>query len=190
MGHKYDVKNKEKLDNPKRRKMLPPGETLEKLGLEKDMVMMDVGCGIGYFSLPAGKIVGEGGKVFALDISGEMLEEVEKKKEEEKVGNIETTLVGENDFSLPKGSVDFAFVCFVLHEAKDQEKFIYEAASILKEGGKMAIIEWEKEASPMGPPVDHRIDKRDVEVLLKKQGFGEIEFGKITENLYSIVGIK
>ena len=79
MSHKFDAKNKHKLDNETRRKMLPPEQTLLSLGLKEGDIMADIGCGIGYFAVPASKIVGKSGKVFAMDILPEMLEEVHVK---------------------------------------------------------------------------------------------------------------
>ena len=61
MTHKFDAKNKHKLDNEKRRELLPPDETLIKLGLHEGDIMADIGCGIGYFTIPASKIAGDSG---------------------------------------------------------------------------------------------------------------------------------
>ena len=79
MSHKFSAKDKSKLDNPERRKILPPPITLEKLYLQKGDIVADVGCGIGYFNIPAAVIVGEMGKVYAIDISEEMLREVQER---------------------------------------------------------------------------------------------------------------
>ena len=76
MTHKFDAKNKHKLDNEKRRELLPPEQTLINLGLHEGDVMADIGCGIGYFTIPASKIVGDSGKIFAMDILPEMLQDV------------------------------------------------------------------------------------------------------------------
>ncbi len=62
MVHKFNPKDLQKLDNPERRRLLPPEETLERLGLRKNDIIADIGCGIGYFSFAASKIVGTNGK--------------------------------------------------------------------------------------------------------------------------------
>lgn len=74
MKKTFDVKNMHKLDNPKRRELLPPDQTLRKLGIKEGEIIADIGCGIGYFTLPASKMVGEKGKIYAMDISAEMLQ--------------------------------------------------------------------------------------------------------------------
>mgnify|MGYP000912736447 CR=1 FL=1 len=85
MAHKINVKHMYRLDSPERRKMLPPEETLFNAGLTKNDIFIDIGCGIGYFSIPASKIVGPKGKVFALDTSKEMLEELNRRINEDKI---------------------------------------------------------------------------------------------------------
>ncbi len=57
MAHKFNVKDMQKLDSPERRKILPPEETLIKIGLNKNQIFIDIGCGIGYFSIPASKLL-------------------------------------------------------------------------------------------------------------------------------------
>jgi len=61
MANKFDINNKNKLDNPKRRESLPPYDILKTLGLQEGDIFADIGCGIGYFSIPAADIVGSKG---------------------------------------------------------------------------------------------------------------------------------
>lgn len=190
MGHKFHIKDKGKLDNLRRRAYLPPKETLMEMGLQEGDVMADIGCGIGYFTLPASEIVGQGGKVYALDISREMLEEVEERLKEGKISNVQGMLVAEDHLVLPDRSVSYAFLCNVLHEVGDQDAYLDEVSRILKDGGKMGIIEWEKKEGEMGPPVAHRIDKTEVETLLKRKGYKGISIGNITPDIYRIVAVK
>lgn len=82
MTHKFDVQNKCKLDNPKRREMLPIEKVLAEIGLKEDDILADIGCGIGYFSIPAAQLIGSKGKVYALDVKYEMIEDVGKRAKE------------------------------------------------------------------------------------------------------------
>lgn len=93
MVHKFDVKNRSKLDNAERRSILPSEKTIASFNLSEGDIMADIGCGIGYFTIPTSKIVGESGRIFAMDISPEMLE---------RLGfvNISTVYVGENFYGL------------------------------------------------------------------------------------------
>ena len=162
MTHKFDAKYKHKLDNEKRRELLPPDETLIKLGLHEGDVVADIGCGIGYFTIPASKIVGDSGNIFALDISPEMLQDVGIKIKSNNISNIEIILTEENDLKLENNKITFAFISTVLHEADEAENFLKEIKRIISPKGKIAIVEWQKINSDFGPPIDHRLDKMDL----------------------------
>ena len=88
MAHKFNVKEMHKLDSFERRKILPPEEILIKAGLKIKDIFLDIGCGIGYFSIPASRIIGIEGKVFALDTSSEMLEELKRRIYKKNIKNI------------------------------------------------------------------------------------------------------
>lgn len=188
--HKFDVKNRNKLDNPKRREMLPPEETLIRLGLHKGDVLADIGCGIGYFTIPAAEIVGEDGKVFAMDISQEMLGEVEIKVKDNNISNVKTILTKGNDFKLENDKITIAFISTVLHEIEDKEKFLIGVKRLLSSNGRIAIVEWEKVRGEFGPPSEERLDKIDLKEMLDKLGFSNISTISIGENFYGLIAQK
>jgi FkbM family methyltransferase len=190
MTHKFDAKNKHKLDNEKRREILPPEQTLINLHLHEGDIMADIGCGIGYFSIPASKIVGKSGKIFAIDILPKMLQDVEIKIKENNILNIEIVLTEENNLKLEDNSVTFAFISTVLHEAEKKEDFLKEVKRILAPNGKIAIVEWQKINSEFGPSIDLRLDRMDSIEMLDKLGFSTIESIDIGDNFYGIIAQK
>ena len=188
MQHEFDIKNKKKLDSPKRREMLPTRTVLNKIGLNEGARLADIGCGIGYFSIPAADVIGPQGIVFALDVSKEMIEELDKKIEENDIENIRTVITDKYNFKLEDNSVSYAFICTVLHEIEDGIAFINETKRILALGGKIAVVEWIRAESDWGPPVDHRLDSSDVKIMLQAAGFKEIEYLKLNEHFYIVTG--
>ncbi|EKQ56171.1 MULTISPECIES: class I SAM-dependent methyltransferase [unclassified Clostridium] len=190
MTHKFDAKNKHKLDNEQRRKLLPPKQTLINLGLQKGDMMADIGCGIGYFTIPASKIVGDSGKIIAMDISPEMLQDVQMKINENNISNIEIILTEENNLKLEDNKATFAFISLVLHEANDKENFLSEVKRIIAPGGKIAIVEWEKITGEFGPPIDHRLDRIYLTKMLDSLGFSDISTIDIGEDFYGIIAHK
>lgn len=187
MSHKFDAKNKHKLDNEKRRELLPPEQTLIDLGLHEGDIMGDIGCGIGYFSIPASNIVGKTGKIFAMDILPEMLQDVEIKIKENNISNVEIILTDENDLKLEDNKVTFAFISLVLHEADEKENFLNEVKKIIAPNGKIAIVEWEKVDSEFGPPIEHRLDRIYLAKMLDSLGFSNISIIDIGKNFYGII---
>lgn len=186
MASKFDVSKRSKLDNPQRRSILPPEETLRKLGLAEGEMMADIGCGIGYFTFPAASLIGPKGKVFALDVAPEMLAEVETKKIEAGIDNIEVVKVAEYDLKLASATVTLGFVANVLHEIDDLRKYLTEIGRILNRPGKLIVIEWEKQVSDFGPPEAHRLDKKDLVKDLETGGFVNIETLSLGTEFYAV----
>ena len=190
MTHKFDPLNINRLDNEWRRQNIPPISTLEKLSLSSTDIVADIGCGIGYFTIPAARMVESENKVYALDTSDIMLEEVKKRMSAAGVLNIIAIKTSEYDLKLPNESVTFALIVNVLHEIEDKVQFITEVRRILKPEGKIAIIEWEKENMEMGPPKEDRIGKDETAALLRS--FGMIAGGTIqlANVFYGLVAVK
>lgn len=189
MAHKFNLINKNKLDNEWRRENLPPVETLEKLGLQVTDVFADIGCGIGYFTIPAAELIGNN-IAYALDTLPEMLAEVELRSKTAGLNNIKTVKTAELDLLIPDETVSFALLVNVIHEIVDKNQFLEEISRIIKPGGRLAIIDWEKSETEMGPPIDHRIAKDDVIAMLEEIGFHCQETQSFTENFYGLVMVK
>ncbi|AET68675.1 methylase involved in ubiquinone/menaquinone biosynthesis [Desulfosporosinus orientis DSM 765] len=188
--HKFNPAHKNKLDNDWRRQVLLPKPILEKLGLLAEDVVADVGCGIGYFSVPAAEMISPENIVYALDTSKEMLTEVEKRAESAGISNIVVVETEEYDFKLQDESVSFVLIVTVLHEIVDKEMFLREANRILKPAGRLAIIDWEKKPTKVGPPIDHRIDKQEAVEFLKSSGLKLSMELEIADVFYGLVGVK
>ncbi len=190
MTHKFDVNNRNKLDNPKRREMLPVDEILTRIGVKEEDKLADIGCGIGYFSIPAAQVVGSNGSVYALDVEPKMLEVVEEKKEKNNLMNIQTLLTEEYDLKLEDAVVSYGFMCTVLHEIEDKSKFLEEANRIIMKDGKIAILEWMKKESDWGPSINHRVDSSEVMKLLLETGFRDNEMIELNEYFYVVIATK
>ncbi|NYT03791.1 MAG: class I SAM-dependent methyltransferase, partial [Candidatus Methanofastidiosa archaeon] len=171
MAHKFDVKEMHRLDSPERRKILPPEETLIKAGLRIKDIFIDIGCGIGYFSIPASMIIGNEGKVFSLDTSNEMLEELERRAYEKKIRNITPILSESYKFPLESNVGTFALISNVLHEVEDKLSFLKETNRVLSDQGTLCIIEWQKKETERGPPLEDRLSESEIKDLLEKTNF-------------------
>ncbi len=179
-----------KLDNEERRKMLPPAQTLKKLGLTEGMNFLDAGCGIGYFTLPAARIAGGNAKIYAADISADMLGILSEKAVREELSNIAVVLADEYDLKIEKDSADFALCCNVMHEIGNKKKFVHEIARVLSPGGKLAVIEWKKIKGERGPAAEERIAPDEMKELLLKCGFQILQQMELNEDLYAMTAEK
>ncbi|SMB78821.1 Methyltransferase domain-containing protein [Desulfonispora thiosulfatigenes DSM 11270] len=189
MVHKFESKNKDMLDNEWRRQNLPPLDTLKILGLSTDDIVADIGCGIGYFTISAANIVDPNNKVYALDTSDEMLSEVERRASVAESFNIVGIKTDEYELKLENKSTSFSLLVNVLHEVEDKNTFLKEIKRILKDKGKLAIIEWEMGQDKKGPPIQDRIDKNEVIDLLVSEGFEIDKTLNLSEFFYGIVAV-
>ena len=134
------------------------------------MRVADIGSGTGFFAVPAVGMVGPKGRVYAIDLSAQMLEDLREKLERAGAGNLETLRSEEDRIPLPDASVDFAFLACVLHEL-DGPGTLLEVRRILKPGGRLGIVDWKKEESVFGPPKAHRLDEDEARAVLSDAGF-------------------
>lgn len=133
------------LDSNYRRKLQPPDKIIQRSGITKGMRVLEVGCGSGAYTTFVARAVGEEGKVYALDIQPEMLQQLEHKlakPENEYIKNIE--LVNSSAYDLPfdDGSLDLVYMVTVLQEIPDRSKALQQVRRVLKPGGVLAVTEW------------------------------------------------
>jgi ubiquinone/menaquinone biosynthesis C-methylase UbiE len=190
MVQKFDFKKSKDLVSNKRKKLLPAIKTLTVLGLKKSDIFADIGCGIGYFTFPASEIVGREGKVYAMDISLDMLNKIKETINNKDIINIEVIKTTENNLVIADDTVNFVFISTVLHEADDLNSILQEIKRIVITNGKIAIIEWKKIKSDFGPPLVDRLEPSILANELKKINFKNIVINDLNEYLYSITGFK
>jgi len=190
MEHIFQVINKSKLDSPKRREILPVEDILKRTDIKKDDCVADVGCGIGYFTFPIEKLVGENGKVYAIDLQKEMLQEIEDKIREHAIPNIYPVLSEAFDLKLESAACSIVFLSTVLHEIGEKKKFLIEAKRILNISGKIILIDWQKTRKDYGPPEEHRVSSEEAAEILKEIGFEEVKIDNFNEYFYIIQATK
>lgn len=127
-------------DNPLRRIFHKP-ENIFSHYLKEGMTAIDIGCGMGYFSIAMAKIVGEAGKIISVDLQQKMLDTLEKRAKEAGVSNrITSVLCDEKDIGIDE-EVDFALTFWMLHETPDESLLLQQVHSILKKSGKLLLAE-------------------------------------------------
>lgn len=167
-------------DNPLRRVFQKP-ERILSAWVSPGNHCLDVGCGIGYFTIPLARLVGPTGSVTAVDLQREMLEGVRRRARaaslEERVQLFEAT--GGN---LDVGRrFDFILAFWMVHEVPDQERFLADLRALLEPRGRLLIAE---------PRVHVR--RRDFEATLRvaqKVGFEEVGAPRIAFSRARVFGL-
>lgn len=195
MVHKFNPKNLAKLDNPIRRELLPPFQVLKNIGLTTGVTMLDLGCGTGFFTFPASELIGNQGRVYAVDISAELLEEAQKRweqflnqKDSTIIASVDFLQSQENNIPVPDASIDLILMANVFHELESPQELLQEVKRILRANGRIALIEWKKEEMEWGPPLKERLEPSEVERALKESGFTDIKILELEPAHYAVIG--
>ena len=124
-------------DNRLRQFLIDPYKVLRAIGVKPGQVVLDLGCGPGFFTIPAGKIVGEEGLVYALDLHPLALERVSEKAQKFGLKNIQPILARADQTSLPDQSIDLAFLFGMVHKLDD---YFYEVMKELSRILKSTVV--------------------------------------------------
>jgi ubiquinone/menaquinone biosynthesis C-methylase UbiE len=121
--------------------------------VEKGMTVLDVGCAMGFFSLPMAELVGPDGKVICVDLQEKMIRSLDKRARKVGLGDrIETHVCRKDSLGLDHlgEQVDFALLFAVVHEVPDPSRLFAEIHGMLKPGGKALVVEPRGRASSKG----------------------------------------
>ncbi|MCF7918424.1 MAG: class I SAM-dependent methyltransferase [Candidatus Cloacimonetes bacterium] len=121
-------------DNPLRRLIHNPARMFKDY-LKPGMQVLDLGCGMGFFSLAMAKIVGETGKVYAVDLQPGMLKQVRKRAQKRNLQNTIVTQTCQPDKINLTQKVDFALAFWMIHETPDYKAFLRQIYELLNPGG-------------------------------------------------------
>lgn len=185
-GHKHHGKTSKDI--------LGAEEVLNVVNLRSGDKFLDAGCGDGYISIAASKIVGSDGKIFALDVYPESINNLKQDIENRKLTNIEAILSDiTQSIPLNEAAVDSVLMANVLHgfvEEDDVEPVIKNIFKVLKRGGIFSVVEFRKIQTERGPPFDVRLNPSDVSEILQKYGFDVVDSVEIGKYHYIVKGQK
>lgn len=148
-----------------------PSEAIEQLDLKPGMVVCDLGCGNGYYSLTMAKLVAPSGKVLAVDIQPEMLHLLELRCKELGVENIEPVLGTVADPKLPPESVDMLLLVDVYHEFSHPQQMLAGIRAGLKPKGLIALLEYREEDRTVPIKPLHKMSKQQILKEYAANGF-------------------
>ena len=142
--------------------------------LAEGMTAMDIGCGMGFLTIPISEAVGNTGKVVAVDLQPQMLAGLTEQANKTGITSITTHQCTKDSLHIEQwnGAVDFAVVFWMLHEVPDAERLIRELRSALLRDGKLLFVE----------PFAHvsKQEFRQSLAMIEKAGFKLIDEPKIT----------
>jgi len=171
----------EKLVNEERRQFQDVSTFLEIAKPDLQEIWLDFGCGPGYFALPLAQKVK---KVFAADISEQMLKVCCQRAAKAQLSNIECVQIENSYLPLPDSSVDRVLMANVLHELERSEKELTELHRLLKPHGEIFVIDWKPVPTEVGPPLEHRLSVETAIQIVEEKYFQVVEKWDIYEYHY------
>jgi ubiquinone/menaquinone biosynthesis C-methylase UbiE len=155
-----------------------PTANLENFGIEPGMKIADLGSGSGFYSIPAAKMAGDTGVVYAVDVQKNLLEKVKSEADREHVSNIEYIwgdIETHNGTKIADNTVGAVFLSNILFQLEDKEGAIAEAKRILVSGGRILCVDWTDSFGGLGPDQQAVFPANDAKELLEKH---DLEFQK------------
>ena len=155
---------------------LNPEKVLDEFYLKKDMTAAEFGCGSGMFAILLAKRLNQG-RVYGLDVQEEKLSALKNRALAENLKNLITIccdLEEKNGSTLHKNFADIVLIPNVLFQSEDKYAIIKESKRILKQGGQLLVLDWQK-ASPLAlrqlaiSPEEIKKMAQDAELTLKKE---------------------
>ncbi|OLS16117.1 MAG: type 11 methyltransferase [Promethearchaeota archaeon CR_4] len=196
MSHKFNSKNIKKLEYLERFIEEPFDNILKLLPINKLSSIVELGCGSGFYTFPLAHYSAGNAKVYALDVEAKMLDflranmrggEIVKPLHPADVKKIIPILIKENEFQVPDGNIDLFFCAKVFHEIEGFPKFFGELSRIMMKDGLVFVLDWKKEPTERGPPIEHRIDVQVAIEKFKRYKFQIENYGEIFTYYYYII---
>ena len=158
------------LEDPARDGHQKPHEVIIALDLKPGEVIADIGSGSGYFTLRLAAHVGDGGRVYGVDVDPEMVRHLNRRVRDAALRNVHAILADPDDPLLPE-QVDRFLIVDTWHHIGDQTKYLALMHELLKPGGQVIMIDFQKKELPWGPPFAMKIAREDLIQQMEKNGF-------------------
>lgn len=158
------------LERPKREQEERTDLLIKNMGLKKGDQVADVGAGSGYFSFRMAELVPDG-KVFAVDISPQMLGIVRAKMASKKVTNVEPVLSTIKDIKLPPDSIDCVLIVDAYHEFSHPREMAQSIFNALREKGRLILIEYRLEDPSVPIKLLHKMTQKQAIEEISQVGF-------------------
>jgi ubiquinone/menaquinone biosynthesis C-methylase UbiE len=169
------------LERPEREEEENPRKLLEMLKLKEGDVVADIGAGSGYYTFRMSKLVGDKGKVLAVDIQKEMLDIIRDKAKKAKVTNVEPVLGEEADPKLKDDSVDLILLVDVYHEFAQPYEMTEKMVKALKPGGRLVFVEFRLEDPKVPIKLVHKMTEK--QVIKEMAEFKELKHAETNDKL-------
>lgn len=158
-------------DDPERRKWQDPEAVLSDIGVKAGFTFIDIGCGGGFFTLPAARIVGKRGRVYGLDTDTDSITILKEQAAKEGFTNLSLHVGKAEESIICENCADIVFFGLSFHDFQYQSKVLENVRKMIKPDGRLVNLDWKKEPMEPGPPLVIRFDREMAARLIRSAGF-------------------
>jgi ubiquinone/menaquinone biosynthesis C-methylase UbiE len=167
-----------------------PLNNLKQFGIREGETVADLGAGSGFYSMAAGQLVGDKGKVYALEVQKELLTKLKAEAEREHLHNIDIIWANIEKLGgtkLRERSIDAGIISNVLFQIENKENFLLEVKRIMKEGGRILVIDWAESFGGMGPKATDVVTREKTREMFEAKGFQYVDDISAGAHHYGII---
>lgn len=150
-----------------------PLKNLKLFDLREDMILVDLGAGTGFYSILASPLLPKG-KVYAIEINRDYIKTIRNKIKDEGITNVECfwgNIEKKEGTMLRDKIADRVIISNVLFQVEDRNAFLSEVDRILKDRGKILLIDFNEDSIIFKKQKDRFIKEKDAKELLSNFGF-------------------
>jgi 2-polyprenyl-3-methyl-5-hydroxy-6-metoxy-1,4-benzoquinol methylase len=163
----------DRFENTERMEWQKPEQVIDFLGDLKGKKVYDLGAGTGYFSF---RFVEKGALVIAADVDERFIQFMQNKRDSLKIPEEKFQLrkIPYDHPDLNANEVDFVFICDVYHHIENRKSYFEKVLKGLQTSGKLVVVDFKKTESPVGPPMEMKMEADEIEKELRMAGFTKI----------------
>ncbi len=170
-----------------------PRANVADFGLIPGMVVADFGVGIGNYALEMARIVGAGGKIYAIEVQKDLLERLAREAKSQHLFNLEViwgNVEKPGGTKLKDRTVSVVVMANVLFQADAKYSMALEAKRILRTGGRVIVIDWSGSFGGIGPRPDQVVSKDEVKKIFAEAGLPLQSEFSAGEHHYGLIFMK
>lgn len=174
MAHRFDPAKLDRLNDVARLNDLLPERMWDAFGTPEARVAVEIGAGTGMFAREFAATMPAGSTLYAVDSEPVMLEWLRAHLADNAGAKVAVIEGDASSVPLSDGIADLVYSVNLHHELDDPGAMLAETKRMLRAGGVLGVVDWKREATPKGPPLEHRIGTQALLAQLTAAGFEDV----------------